>query len=361
VHSTHLERGHAVSAPATAIVPWVPAPLVRATTPSFNSKPKVVSIRIGSINFHDPEMRPRAEIPWAKVDEYADKMERGEKFPAIHVFCEKGVRKLHLPDGYIRCFAVIKVRERMGARVPESEIDDLRVAAIVHKGTRRDAMIFASGANAKHGKGPDDDDIRKWVEFFLRDNVRTWSNCDMARQCGVSESRIRTIRKAIFVPNEDTGPRQVTVTRNGKTYPMATAKIGKTSSKKVEPQPLPADAKEALLHDADVAATASVRMKKIAARECPTLVETIDAAIALFCDIQKNAIVRDFAPPAVRVIQALHTIGPATTSDIAAAASVTPEYAATVLEQEELDGCAVREGDVWAATPTAANSKTDIT
>jgi protein gp37 len=94
----------------------------------------------------------------------------------------------------------------------------------VYEGTKRDAILYSCGAN-KHGKARTNDDKRRAVTRLLGDREwGGWSNVEISRHCGVSESLVRSIRKAIFVSNEDSAPRKVK--RGGTTYEMDTSKIG---------------------------------------------------------------------------------------------------------------------------------------
>jgi hypothetical protein len=93
---------------------------------------------------------------------------------------------------------------------------NIRTATVeVRRGERRDAILFATGANRTHGVRPTIADRHKAVDTLLADRQwREWSNRRIAEQCGVSEHLVRT-RRAICDQSAD-APRQVI--RGGTVY-----------------------------------------------------------------------------------------------------------------------------------------------
>lgn len=118
-----------------------------------------------------------------------------------------------LADGFHRYYAT----ERAGG--------DL-IAVEVKLGTRRDALLYAAGANATHGLRRTNADKRRSVETLLRDEEwAKWSNVAIAKRCGVDEGTVRNVRSFLSseFPMIET-PRLVE--RNGTTYTMSTSNIG---------------------------------------------------------------------------------------------------------------------------------------
>ena len=65
----------------------------------------------------------------------------------------------------------------------------------VRSGTRRDAVLYAAGANADHGLRRSSEDKRRAVLALLNDaEWSQWSNREIARRCKVDEKTVRTLR-----------------------------------------------------------------------------------------------------------------------------------------------------------------------
>lgn len=70
--------------------------------------------------------------------------------------------------------------------------------ADIRQGTRRDAVLFSVGANAKHGLRRTNADKRRAVELLLRDDEwRQWSDREIAAKCGVTHPFVGDIRKEL--------------------------------------------------------------------------------------------------------------------------------------------------------------------
>ena len=176
----------------------------------------------------DRRAQPRVEVDQFLVDEYADAMLRGERFPPVVVFFDDDV--FWLADGFHRHLAAIQAKVAM-------------IEADVHEGGLRDAILHSVGANAGHGLRRTNADKRRAVTTLFQDLVwREWSDGRIASQCAVSDRFVAKVRGELS-PNGSEIARRVE--RQGQTYTMATARIG--SARKL--------AKEArnLLRDTDVA------------------------------------------------------------------------------------------------------------
>ena len=135
----------------------------------------------------DGGTQSRAAIHQATVDEYAEDYKNGANFPPITVFYDGEI--FWLADGFHR--------EKAARKAGLTEI-----AAIVKQGTRRDAVLYSVGANAKHGLRRTNADKRRAVMTLLEDGEwKGWSNVAIAKQCGVDEKTVRNLRKSLTSEN----------------------------------------------------------------------------------------------------------------------------------------------------------------
>ena len=170
----------------------------------------------------DGGTQPRASINDETVMEYAEDMNNGDRFPPVTVFYDGNC--YWLADGFHREQAALKA-------------GFTEIAAIVKQGTRRDAVLYSVGANAKHGLRRTNADKRRAVMTLLEDSEWTgWSNNAIASQCGVSHQFVNNLRKSILQPLQDTKlNNQRKVKRGGKTYIQDTTNIGKSKSLESSP------------------------------------------------------------------------------------------------------------------------------
>ncbi|WP_167089294.1 helicase-related protein [Massilia frigida] len=166
----------------------------------------------------------RAKTDDATVGEYKLSLEQGVEFPPVIVFADGSEGGRWLADGFHRYHA------HRAAGLAEIRCD-------VRAGTYRDAKLFSFGANATHGLPRSAADKKRAVEEMLDDpEWSTWTQMQIAAACHVSReyvSRVSTSRKPSCDRSQDTVR---DVTRNGATYQMDTAKIGKPAA----PAPAPA-------------------------------------------------------------------------------------------------------------------------
>jgi ParB-like chromosome segregation protein Spo0J len=162
------------------------------------------------------------ELTVAKYKEHLDKLAAGEEeksFPAVVVFRDPE-GECWLADGYHR----LKAHQLAGLEEIQAE---------VHNGTRREAVLYAVGANDWHGLPRSNVDKRQAAETLLKDSEWCrWSNREIAKKCRVSESLVRKIREELSAhetqTEEPSGERKVQ--RDGKEYTMQTSGIGKSRS-----------------------------------------------------------------------------------------------------------------------------------
>ena len=130
----------------------------------------------------DPLLQPRAYIDESTVGEYAEAMENGDKFPPVDVFFFDS--QYYLADGFHRVKAA---QQKSWKDIP----------CHVHIGNIREAILFASGANASHGVRRTNEDKRLVVRRLLNDpEWRGWSSGEIARICKVSDEFVRKLKHA---------------------------------------------------------------------------------------------------------------------------------------------------------------------
>ena len=155
----------------------------------------------------------RAKIDRDTVADYGNAMIDGAEFPPIIVYYD-GLA-YWLADGFHRVAA---------ARMCEwKEID-----AEVRQGTCRDAILHSVGANAQHGLRRTNTDKQRAVETLINDDEwGRWSNCEIARRCGVSEFLVRKFRPTSIKSKLDRNTECAYTTKHGSPATMNTANIGK--------------------------------------------------------------------------------------------------------------------------------------
>lgn len=174
----------------------------------------------------------RAGLDQTTVAEYAEALTAGVTLPPIILFHDG--ESYWLADGFHR-FAAWK----RAFGVPGNPSQYLRpeIPAEVRAGNRRDAILFAAGANANHGLRRTNADKQRSVDVLLRDpEWSQWSNSEIARRCAVDEKTVRKMRSEMPVSSElpkiDTTR---TVQRGDQTYQQNTANIG---ANRPAPRPL---------------------------------------------------------------------------------------------------------------------------
>ena len=117
------------------------------------------------------------------VNEYATAMQDGARFPAILVFHDGA--DYWLADGFHRVEA---------ARRTEAE----SIEAEICKGSRRDAIIAAAGANDSHGLRRTASDKRRAIEILLRDpEWAKWSDREVGKACAVDHKTVGKVRREL--------------------------------------------------------------------------------------------------------------------------------------------------------------------
>jgi hypothetical protein len=101
-----------------------------------------------------PEAQPRVSLHYPTVEEYAEALRGDAEFPPLVVFFDG---KDHwLADGFHRLEAY-------------KQLGYIEVPVDLRKGSKRDAILFSVGANARHGLPRTNEDKRRAVMVLLKD------------------------------------------------------------------------------------------------------------------------------------------------------------------------------------------------
>lgn len=170
----------------------------------------------------DPGLQTRAAMNDATVAEYAEALLAGEVLPAVVVF--RDGEGIWLADGFHRV-----------AAAKHAGLADIE--AVVHDGGRREAMLHAVGANARHGLRRTNADKRRAVELLLADaEWSRWSDRAIAEKCGVDHKTVGAIRAGLTgeIPQCSTrhgaDGRTTDTTRIGRTRPTTLDRVAERES-----------------------------------------------------------------------------------------------------------------------------------
>jgi uncharacterized ParB-like nuclease family protein len=145
----------------------------------------------------DGGTQSRVKIIQEAVDEYAESLKGGARFPPVLVYYD-GI-KYYLTDGYHRYFA----HQKAG-------IKDIEVQIV--NGTLRDAILRSFSVNAENGRHRSNEDKRNAIQSMLDDfEWQFWNDTEIAKACRVSPFLVAAVRGGAK-------PESVKVTRNGKTF-----------------------------------------------------------------------------------------------------------------------------------------------
>lgn len=127
-------------------------------------------------------------------------------FPPVVVFKEG--EKFYLADGFHRMKAAIKAGLDL-------------IPATLHTGGKRDALLYAVGANAAHGLQRSTKDKRNAVGILLKDSEWTcWSDREIARRTNTSPTFVSGVRAELIAAGTIQSQTTRTYERDGRTQVM---------------------------------------------------------------------------------------------------------------------------------------------
>ena len=162
----------------------------------------------------DAGVQPREALNRQVVSGYAELLEEQRELPPGVCF-EDGDGNRHVADSFHRLEAAEQATLQ-------------QYPMWIRPGTRRDAVLFAAGANSKHGLRLTSRDKRRVVTRLLEDDEwSSWADREIARHCGVSNTLVSKIRRELSVNGAQMEESKRRVRRGGKTYQMDTDGIGR--------------------------------------------------------------------------------------------------------------------------------------
>jgi predicted RNA-binding Zn-ribbon protein involved in translation (DUF1610 family) len=161
----------------------------------------------------DGGTQPRTSIDYQAVQDYADAMADGAKFPPVIVFYDG--TDYWLADGFHRVQAAL-----VAGRA--------EIAGEVHQGTLEDAQWHSFGANKANGIRRDNRDKQRAVRAALtHPKSQGLSDSAIARHVGVDHVTVARHREKLTASCEIHKIETRTASRGGTTYQINTANIGR--------------------------------------------------------------------------------------------------------------------------------------
>jgi hypothetical protein len=142
----------------------------------------MASVPLSAIQM-DRGIQCRVGIDMETVGDYVERINAGERAPAIDLFGTDGC--YWIGDGWHRIMAAQQVKA--------SSID-----AEIHEGGRQDALKHALRANTQHGLRRTNADKRRCVEIALIE-FNTLSSATIAKMCGVDDVFVGKLRDVLIV------------------------------------------------------------------------------------------------------------------------------------------------------------------
>lgn len=171
----------------------------------------------------DGGTQPRAQMDLAVIAEYAEDIGSGATFPPVTVYHDGAA--YWLADGFHRLAAY-------------KSLGLVEIPADVRQGTLDDARWYSYSVNQSHGLRRTPQDVRRAIEGALIHPYHPrYTQAQIARHVGVTPARVSQI--AVSIKDLIDKPDERIVTRNGQTYTMNTANIGRRETP--EPGAAPAD------------------------------------------------------------------------------------------------------------------------
>jgi transposase-like protein len=172
----------------------------------------VVSLPIEQIRL-DGGTQPRTALDFAAIDDYAEAMAAGGKFPPVVVFHDG--EHYWLADGFHR----VKAAFAAGFDAIDCEL---------RQGTLEDSQWYSFSANKTNGLRRTNEDKQRAVKSaLLHARAASMSNYAIARHVGVDEATVRNWRTKLTASTEIPQIDTRTVSRQGSTYQQRTTQIGR--------------------------------------------------------------------------------------------------------------------------------------
>ncbi len=170
----------------------------------------LVELRLSQITL-DPRCQSRVEFMEDYAEELAEHLRAGGQLPPGVAFRMWPGAPYILADGHhTRRAHELAKRKTMQVNVKVGDI--------------RDAILYAAGCNARHGKRPTPADVRRAVLILLEDDEwGQWSASEIARRVGCGRSTVGRLKDALSceVDGMNGEPRgTVKARRGGTTYRM---------------------------------------------------------------------------------------------------------------------------------------------
>jgi len=184
---------------------------------------RTVKMLIGVIEvlLANSSTQSREKIDQSVVDEYAEAMKSGVKFPPLVVYEDSDGRQF-LASGFHR-----------GSAAVQAGLKWFRVE--IRIGTEWDAIRHSVGANGAHGLRPTNADKRKAVVMILkRKESQKLSDARIAKDCLVSGTFVGNVRRELASSEPSIARESIEVTRNDTTYFQKKGSNGKNSKRRKE-------------------------------------------------------------------------------------------------------------------------------
>lgn len=172
----------------------------------------------------NPDLQVREQVfDFGVVEDYAEAMKAGTVFPPITVFFDGTT--YWLADGFHRY-----------AAAQQAKLEDIE--ADVRDGSKRDAILYAVGANADNGLRRTNQDKHNAIMKLLNDKEWSgWTDNYIAKVCKVDNETVTRLRPKSSLAETQVRERKY-IDRYGNESIMNTANIGKQSSPVFEPKPI---------------------------------------------------------------------------------------------------------------------------
>jgi len=162
----------------------------------------------------DDEVLVRTKIDEEHLEDLFEALKQSKELPPVVVFDDDGT--LILVDGYHRYEAAKKCNLN-------------KIEAVVHEGSKRQAILFACGANSGHGLRRTNEDKCCAVTKLLTDGEWSkWSDGKIAKRCAVSQVFVSNVRKDLTHNGYEFS--DVRTGLNNKTYKTSPKKTDKKNS-----------------------------------------------------------------------------------------------------------------------------------